>query len=86
MQINQLIYTSFKPITPSDSVPLTCAAIYVGSAGNLAISSGIADTPAAPAPPVTLIGVLPGKIYAIQLEQGRVMLTGTTAAGLVALN
>lgn len=66
-------------ITPSDSTTLVCTrAIYVGTTGNIVVT--MAGDQAAGA--VTFTNV-PVGIFPIQVVQ--VLLTGTTAAGLLAL-
>ena len=72
-------YTSYRVITPSDATPVTCRAIYVGGAGNLALSPDLATAA------VTLTAPPVGTIVPIELDQGRVM-AATTATLLVALN
>lgn len=78
MQGNLNTYSSFQAVTPSDTAFLTCSAIYVGAAGNLAVAT---ETGTA----VTLIGVPAGSILPINLIQGRIMATNTTATSIVAL-
>ena len=72
-------YTVGAAITPSDTTLINCRALFVGGAGNLAVaSSGTATA-------VTLTGVAAGTIVPIELNQGRVMSTNTTATLIVAL-
>ena len=73
-------YSSEIAVTPSDTTPITCRAIYVGGAGNVTVSPVLTGgTPILfTAPPV-------GSIIPIELNQGRIMATGTTATALVAL-
>ncbi len=78
-QLNVSTYGSFAAVTPSDTTLINCRAIYVGGAGNITISkdgttAGILFT----APPV-------GAIIPVELNQGRIMATGTTATAMVAL-
>ena len=79
MQIAAANYAAFKAVTTSDTALITCRAIYVGGAGNVAISPD-ATTAATviTAPPV-------GTVLPINLDQGRILATGTTATLLVAL-
>lgn len=67
-------------ITPSDSTDLgfTCRAVYVGTAGNLAVRmKGSATT-------VTFVNCAAGSILPLRLD--RVLATGTTASSLIALD
>lgn len=79
MQNLQAQYGSFAAVTPSDSTLINCRAIYVGGAGAVAVAAS------ASASAVTLAAVPVGTILPINLEQGRIMSTGTTATNLVAL-
>jgi hypothetical protein len=79
MQLSEGQYSSFRAITPSDATLISCSAFYVGGAGSVAISPDGATAA------VVLTGALPGTVYRINLDQGRVLATGTTATGLVAL-
>lgn len=79
MQITSAIYAGFSAVTPSDTTRVNCRAIYVGGAGNVALSiDGTTAAVVFTAPPV-------GTILQIMLDQGRIMATGTTATLLVAL-
>ena len=66
------------PITPDDGADLAAVtrAIYVGSGGALQVQMVSGQT-------VTFENVLAGVVYPIRVA--RVMATGTTATGLVAL-
>ena len=66
-------------VTPSDTTLISCRAIYVGGAGNVAISSSASATP------VTFTAPVLGTILPLALDQGRIMATNTTATLLVAL-
>lgn len=79
MQGNLNTYASFQAVTPNDATLITCSAIYVGAAGNIAIA------PAAAGAATTLIGVPAGSVLPINLIEGRIMATNTTAASIVAL-
>ena len=65
-------------VTPSDATDLTVMprAIYVGGTGNLALRMAGGQT-------VTLTGVQAGSL--LPLRAARVLATGTTATGIVAL-
>jgi hypothetical protein len=78
-QGNLQSFSSYQAVTPSDTTRITCAAIYVGGAGNIALSPD-ATTAATvfTAPPV-------GSVLFVDLNQGRIMSTGTTATLLIAL-
>lgn len=79
MQITSPIYTGFAAVTTSDTVRISCRGIYVGGAGNVALSiDGTTAAVVITAPPV-------GTILPMMLDQGRIMATGTTATLLVAL-
>lgn len=72
-------YSTFFAVTPSDSTRVNCRAIYVGGAGSVAVSpDGTTGATVFTAPPV-------GSIIPVELNQGRIMATGTTATLLVAL-
>ncbi len=66
------------PITPSDGtdLPVASRAIYVGTAGNLRITMISGQT-------VTFAAAQAGMVY--PFRAARVMSTGTTAGGLIAL-
>ena len=66
-------YSSARAITPSDTVPIRCRGIYVGGAGNLAVSfDGGATT-------VVFTGLAVGRILELMLTEpnGRVMAAST---------
>lgn len=72
-------YASYQAVTPSDTTRISCRAVYVGGAGNIAFSpDGTTAATTFTAPPV-------GTIFPIALEQGRIMATNTTATLLIAL-
>lgn len=72
-------YASFRAVTPSDTTPINCRAIYIGGAGSVTVTAGIGGTPVLfTAPPV-------GAILPIELNQGLINATGTTATLMVAL-
>jgi hypothetical protein len=72
-------FASFQAVTPSDTTRITCAAIYVGGAGNIALSPD--GTTAA----TTFTAVPVGSVLFVELNQGRIMSTNTTATLLIAL-
>ena len=72
-------YGSVVAITPSDTTPVTCRAIYVGGAGNVAIKTTASATA------VTLTAVPVGSILPINIDGGYIMATNTTATLLVGL-
>lgn len=79
MQLTFAQYGSFTAVTPSDTTPVVCRAIYIGGAGNVTISKDLSSAGVAfTAPPV-------GTILPIALDSGRIMATGTTATLMVAL-
>lgn len=79
MQNLQSHYGSAIAVTISDTVPISCRAIYVGGAGNVAVKtvSGAAAVTFT-APPV-------GTILPIMIDGGFIMATNTTATLLLAL-
>jgi hypothetical protein len=79
MSINQFVPVGCKlaAITPSDSVDVRCAAVYVGGAGNLAVI-GYDDTAA-----VTLSAIPAGTFLPIACS--KIMSTNTTATLIVAI-
>ncbi len=79
MQTLVPMYSSFAAVTKSDSTLVNCRALYVGGAGNIALSHSSS------ASAVTFLGIPAGTVLPVMLEQGRVMSTGTDATGIVAL-
>lgn len=71
--------TDAETVTPSDSVALTTVtrAIFVGSAGDLAVTMLSGDV-------VVLTNVVAGMVYPLRVSH--VMATGTTAGGVVGLS
>lgn len=69
---------SATAVTPSDAtvLPIT-RALYVGGAGNLAVTMGEDGNN------VTFVGVLAGMVYPLQVS--KVLATNTTATNIVAL-
>lgn len=72
-------YTSYQAVTPSDTTRISCRAIYVGGAGNVAVS------PDAATAATTFTAPAVGSILPLELNQGRIMSTNTTATLLIAL-
>jgi hypothetical protein len=76
-------YSSAIAVTPSDSTLVNCRAIYVGGAGNVTIVQGPIGAQETAvlftAPPV-------GSIIPVEINQGLIKATGTTATALVALS
>ena len=73
-------YYGYQAITPSDTTLVNCRAIYIGGAGNIALSvDGTTAAVTIAAPPV-------GTILPISLVGGRIMATNTTATLIVALS
>lgn len=72
-------YGSAQAVTPSDTVSISCRAIYVGGAGNVAIkTTSSAAAVVFTAPPV-------GTVLPVHLDGGFIMATNTTATLMVAL-
>ena len=67
----------FTAITPSDSTLVTCKAIYVGVGGNIAIAPSLVGAA------VTFLNVGSGVFLPVELKDGRVMSTNTTATNLI---
>lgn len=79
MQLTNLSYGSAVAITPSDTAPVNCRAIYVGGAGNVAIKTTTnAAAVTFTAPPI-------GTVLPVMIDGGMIMATGTTATLLIAL-
>ena len=78
MQQTVMTYGSFQTVTPSDTTLINCRAIFIGGAGNITISKDGSSTG-------VLFAVIAGQILPVMLDQGRIMSTGTTATGIVAL-
>lgn len=71
---------SWAAVTPSDSTLVTCNALYIGTAGNVAIA------PSAGGAATTFVGLPAGSYLLVDLREGRVMSTNTTATNIVALS
>lgn len=70
---------NFAAVVPSDStdLPNTCRSLYVGTGGSVAVQ------PAGGGAAVTFTNVPNGSVLPVRAS--RVMATGTTASGIVAL-
>jgi len=79
MQLNPATYSGFFAVTPSDTTRVNCRAIYVAGTGDVAVS--VDGTTAS----VTFKTVPGGAILPINLDQGRIMATGTTATTIIGL-
>ena len=79
MQILPGEYTSFVSVTKSDTTLVNCRAIYIGSTGDVALSIDSSTTA------VTFVAPGAGTILPIQLNQGRIMSTNTSATVIIAL-
>jgi len=77
MSIESAPATSLVLVTPSDATVLNCRALWVGGAGNVAITAS-RDSAA-----VTLSGVPAGTV--LPISASKVMATNTTATLIVAL-
>lgn len=71
---------SEEALTASDSTLVTCNALYVGTGGNITINR--AETGGTS---VTYVAVPTGSYLLVDLKNGRVMSTNTTASDLVAV-
>ena len=71
---------NFTAVTPSDSTLVTCKSLYVGTGGNVAIA------PSASGSAVVFVGVPSGAYLNVELKNGRVMSTSTTATDIVNLS
>ena len=78
-QLTYMTYGSFKAVTTSDTTRVSCRAIYVGGAGNIALSPDGTTTA------IVFTAVPVGSILPVMLDQGRIMATNTTATLLIAL-
>jgi len=79
MQLTFSTYSGYIAVTPSDTTRLNCRAIYVAGTGDVALS--VDGTTAS----VVFKTVPGGAILPINLDQGRILATGTTATNIVAL-
>jgi hypothetical protein len=72
-------YASWKAVTTSDTVPISCKAIYVGGTGDVTVAPSVGGTP------VTFKAVPVGAILPIELNEGTINATATTATLMIAL-
>lgn len=79
MQTTFASYGSVQAVTPSDTSPVNCRALYIGGAGNVAVKT----TAGATAQTFTAPSV--GTILPIVIDGGMVMATNTTATLILAL-
>jgi len=70
---------NFASITKSDSAVVSFKALYIGSGGDVAIA------PSAAGSAVTFVGVSSGTFLPVEVKDGRLMSTGTTASSIVSL-
>lgn len=71
---------NFKAVTLSDTTEVNCKAIYVGVGGNVYLAPSVGATA------VAFLNVANGSILPIELKQGTINSTNTTATNLVAIN
>jgi hypothetical protein len=76
-------YSSAVAIVPSDTAFQNCRAIYVGGAGNIAIVQGPIG---AEETAVVFTAVPVGSILPVEVANGLIKATGTTATLMVALS
>lgn len=76
MQLNFATYQTAAAITPSDTAAQSYRAIYVGGAGNVAVTTTGGNVVTFTAPPV-------GTILPVEVQ--KVMATNTTATLLIGL-
>jgi hypothetical protein len=74
-------YINFFNIDKSNSALVNCKAIWVGNVGDLVISNASTGSSV-----VTFANVPSGTLLEIELKNGRVMSTDTTASNFVGLN
>ena len=76
--LNVATYPSSTAVTPSDSTPIKCRALFAGGAGTLVIKHFAADSS-------KTFTVPAGYLLPVELDDGRVM-TASSATGIVALS
>jgi len=76
--LNVATYPTSTAVTPSDSTPIKCRALFAAGVGTLLIKHFAADTTK------TFTGIA-GQILPVELDDGRVMVA-STATGIVALS
>lgn len=82
MQVLPAMYGSWVAVTPSDTTRISCRAIFIG--GQTGVQT-LALSPDATTAATTFTSPTLGAIYPFELNQGRIMSTGTTVTLLVAL-
>lgn len=70
---------NFSAVTPSDSTLVTCKALYVGVSGDVAIAQSSFSTP-------VVFKAVPVGYLLVELKNGRIMSTATTATDIVQLD
>jgi hypothetical protein len=83
MQQQFASYGSAVAVVPSDTVPISCRAIYVGGTGNLTVTLGPVGARTAA---VTFNAVPVGTIIPIGGDEILINATGTTATLMTALS
>ncbi len=71
---------NYAAVTTSDTTLVNCKAIYVGTAGNLALAPSVGATA------VLFKNLNAGTVLPVELKSGTINSTNTTAADLVALS
>lgn len=79
MQLLPATYSAFAAVSKSDSTLINCRGIWVGGAGDIAVSISATATA------VTIEAVPAGTLLPIELNGGRIMSTNTSASKIVAL-
>lgn len=78
-------YSSSNPVTPNDTDgtanAVNCRALYATGAGNITFKAG----PIGARGPSQTVALAAGGIFPIELNDGQVLATGTTATGILAL-
>lgn len=70
---------NYAAVTPSDSTLVTAKALYIGVGGDVALAPSVDGSA------VTFKDVPGGTFLPVELKNGRVMSTSTTATNIVAL-
>lgn len=71
---------NFSAVTASDSETVNCKALYVGTGGTITLKQSASGDA------VAFVSVQGGSILPIELKNGLVMSTGTTASDVVKLD
>ena len=72
-------YASAVTVTPSDTAPINCRAIYVGGTGAVSVKTQAGLVA------VVFAGLPTGTLLPVMIDGGQIMATGTTATQLLAL-